>query len=406
MSAGIHNFSDIGKLNKVLMHRIDHEVEGIVPGNLEVMLFDDIPYLAAAQKEYDRYIEILQKNGVEVRFYVDETAKAIGNEEVKKDFVNDFLDAGNLRSAEIREILYDYLIKKDPVDLVKTVITGVKKADVPAASTVSLADYIFADNLYYMNPMPNLYFAKDPAVCIGEGVCVNHMWSEARRRESLLMRYIRKYNKDIAGEEAALWYDFDDAGTLEGGDVMLLNAETMIIGLSQRTSALGIQALAKKALGESGFKKIIVFDIPKRRAFMHLDTVFTMIDYDKFTIHSEILDAVGIYEIYLDKDGEVRFTTITDSMADMLCKLLGVPAVNLIHVGGNDSMAAQREQWNDGNNTLCIEPGKIITYDRNYITNNVLENNGLEVLTVPSAELSRGRGGPGCMVCSLNRDDL
>ena len=203
-----------------------------------------------------------------------------------------------------------------------------------------------------------------------------------------------------------VWYDFDDPGTLEGGDIMLLNAETMIIGLSQRTSALGIQALAKKVLGESGFKRIIVFDIPKRRAFMHLDTVFTMIDYDKFTIHNEILDAVGIYEIYLDKDGEVRFTTITDSMADMLKKLLGVPAVNLIHVGGNDSMAAQREQWNDGNNTLCLEPGKIITYDRNYITNNVLENNGLEVLTVPSAELSRGRGGPGCMVCSLNRDDL
>ena len=403
---GIHNYSDIGKLNRVLMHRIDHEVEGIVPDNLEWMLFDDIPYLTAAQKEYDRYIQILENNGVEVRFYVDEAAKAIEDPEIKKAFINDYLDTSGLRSAEIREILYDYLIGKPVKELVQTVITGVKKSEVPAASTVSLADYIFADNLYYMNPMPNLYFAKDPAGCIGEGVCINHMWSEARRRESLLMKYISRYNKEIAGDDVKVWYDFDDPGTLEGGDIMLLNAETMIIGLSQRTSALGIQALAKKALGESGFKKIIVFDIPKRRAFMHLDTVFTMIDYDKFTIHNEILDAVGIYEIYLDKDGEVRFTTITDSMADMLKKLLGVPAVNLIHVGGNDSMAAQREQWNDGNNTLCLEPGKIITYDRNYITNNVLENNGLEVLTVPSAELSRGRGGPGCMVCSLNRDDL
>ena len=139
---------------------------------------------------------------------------------------------------------------------------------------------------------------------------------------------------------------------------------------------------------------------------MHLDTVFTMIDHDKFTIHSEILDSVGIYEIHLTRDGETEFSTITDTMADMLKKILKVPAVNLIHVGGNDSMAAQREQWNDGTNTLCIAPGKLITYDRNYITNSVLESNGLQVLTIPSAELSRGRGGPGCMSCAVNRDDL
>ena len=187
---------------------------------------------------------------------------------------------------------------------------------------------------------------------------------------------------------------------------MILNSSTLVIGLSQRTSALGIQNLARKILGKSGFDKIIVFDIPKRRAFMHLDTVFTMVDYDKFTIHSEILDAVGIYEIRLDCDGEVHFSTITESMAEMLKKQLGVPAVKLIHVGGNDSMAAQREQWNDGTNTLCIQPGKIITYDRNYITNTVLESNGLEVIAIPSAELSRGRGGPGCMSCAVDRDDL
>ena len=168
---GIHNYSDIGKLNRVLMHRIDHEVEGIVPDNLEWMLFDDIPYLTAAQKEYDRYIQILENNGVEVRFYVDEAAKAIEDPEIKKAFINDYLDTSGLRSAEIREILYDYLIGKPVKELVQTVITGVKKSEVPAASTVSLADYIFADNLYYMNPMPNLYFAKDPAGCIGEGVC-------------------------------------------------------------------------------------------------------------------------------------------------------------------------------------------------------------------------------------------
>ncbi len=403
---GIHNYSDIGKLNRVLMHRIGHEVEGIVPDNLEAMLFDDIPYLKAARKEHDKYVSVLEDNGVEVCFYTDEAAKAVSSPEAKAEFISDVLDCSGIKSEELREILTEYLSAKEPLDLIETVISGVKKADVPRTSRETLADVIYASNLYYLDPMPNLYFSKDPAACIGDGVCVNHMRMRARRRESLLMKYIYKYNKDFAPEGTNLWYDYDDVESLEGGDIMILNSHTLIIGLSQRTSALGIQRLAKNLLGKSGFDRLIVFDIPKRRAFMHLDTVFTMIDYDKFTIHSEILDAVGIYEIWLDRDGEVRFSTITDTMADMLKKLLGVPAVKLIHVGGNDSMAAQREQWNDGTNTLCIQPGKIITYDRNYITNTVLESNGLEVIPIPSAELSRGRGGPGCMSCAVNRDDL
>lgn len=403
---GIHNYSDIGKLNRVLMHRIGHEVEGIVPDNLEAMLFDDIPYLKAARKEHDKYVSVLEDNGVEVCFYTDEAAKAVSSPEAKAEFISDVLDCSGIKSEELREILTEYLSAKEPLDLIETVISGVKKADVPKTSRETLADVIYASNLYYLDPMPNLYFSKDPAACIGDGVCVNHMRMRARRRESLLMKYIYKYNKDFAPEGTNLWYDYDDVESLEGGDIMILNSHTLIIGLSQRTSALGIQRLAKNLLGKSGFDRLIVFDIPKRRAFMHLDTVFTMIDYDKFTIHSEILDAVGIYEIWLDRDGEVRFSTITDTMADMLKKLLGVPAVKLIHVGGNDSMAAQREQWNDGTNTLCIQPGKIITYDRNYITNTVLESNGLEVIPIPSAELSRGRGGPGCMSCAVNRDDL
>ena len=403
---GIHNFSDIGKLNRVLMHRIGREVEGIVPDNLEAMLFDDIPYLKAAKKEHDKYVSVLENNGVEVCYYTDEAAKAVSSPEAKAEFISDVLDRSEIKSEELREILTEYLSAKEPLDLIETVIAGVKKADVPKTSKETLADVIYASNLYYLDPMPNLYFSKDPAACIGDGICVNHMRMRARRNESLFMKYIYKYNKDFAPEGTELWYDFDDDESLEGGDIMILNKETLIIGLSQRTSALGIQTLARNILGKSGFTRIIVFDIPKRRSFMHLDTVFTMIDYDKFTIHSEILDAVNIYEIVLDRDGEVQFSTITESMADMLKRLLGVPAVKLIHVGGNDSMAAQREQWNDGTNTLCIEPGKIITYDRNYITNSVLDNNGLKVITVPSAELSRGRGGPGCMACAVDRDDL
>jgi len=404
--AGIHNYSDIGKLNMVLMHRIDKEVEGIVPDNLETMLFDDIPYLKAARKEHDRYVEVLKENGVEVRYYDEETAKAIAEPEVKEAFIDEVIEESEVKSQETRETLKDYLMAKKPEDVIRSIISGIKKADVKSPARETLADYIYESNLYYLAPMPNLYFAKDPAACVGDGLCINHMRKKARRRESLLMKYLCKYHDDFKVDEGKIWYDYDGPESLEGGDIMILNRETLIVGLTERTTALGIQALAKKLLGESGFRRIIVFDIPKRRAFMHLDTVFTMIDYDKFTIHSEILDSIGIYEIHLTKDGETEFSTITDSMSDMLKKLLGVPAVKLIHVGGNDSMAAQREQWNDGTNTLCIRPGKIITYDRNYITNSVLENNGLEVITIPSAELSRGRGGPGCMSCAVNRDDL
>ena len=406
MTRGIHNYSDIGKLNRVLMHRIGPEVEGIVPDNLEAMLFDDIPYLVAARREHDKYVSVLEANGVQVCFYVDEAAKALAAPGAKQEFIDEVVGRSEIRSVEAKQNLADFLQSKEPKELVEAIITGVKKTEIAPVKKESLGDLIFATDLYYLNPLPNLYFSKDPAACIGNGICVNHMRMRARRSESLLMKYIYKYNKDFAPEGTELWYDFDDDESLEGGDIMILNKETLIIGLSQRTSALGIQTLARNILGKSGFTRIIVFDIPKRRAFMHLDTVFTMIDYDKFTIHSEILDAVNIYEIVLDRDGEVQFSTITESMADMLKRLLGVPAVKLIHVGGNDSMAAQREQWNDGTNTLCIEPGKIITYDRNYITNSVLDNNGLKVITVPSAELSRGRGGPGCMACAVDRDDL
>ena len=406
MNRGIHNYSDIGKLNRVLMHRIDSEVEGIVPDNLEAMLFDDIPYLKAAQKEHDKYVEVLKSNGVDVRFYVDEAAKAIDSVEAKSAFISEVIDESEIKSPEVKEAIAEYLSGKSPEELIKTVITGVKKSDVKSNAKETLADIVYASNLYYMTPMPNLYFSKDPAACVGDGICINHMRKPARRRESLLMKYICRYNEDFKTDESKIWYDYNGPESLEGGDIMILNKETLIIGLTERTTAPGIEALAKKILGESGFRRMIVFDIPKRRAFMHLDTVFTMIDYDKFTIHSEILDSIGIYEIRLTKDGEIEFSTITDTMADMLKGILGVPAVKLIHVGGNDSMAAQREQWNDGTNTLCLEPGKIITYDRNYITNSVLENNGLEVITIPSAELSRGRGGPGCMSCAVNRDDL
>lgn len=406
MKSGIHNYSEIGKLNRVLLHRIGTEVEGLVPDNFERLLFDDIPYLKVAQQEHDRFAELLRENGVDVIYYVDETAKALADPKIKEEFLNNMLDESHLHSDGVREAIYDMLIKMPTADMVSKIIAGVKRTDVDHVETKSLADFITSSYPFYMDPMPNLYFTRDPGACVGNGLNVHHMSTATRRREALLLKYMFLHNKDFAPEGSQLWYDYDQEYSIEGGDVLVLNKETVAIGLSQRTTAVAIERFAENMLNKSTFKRVLVFDIPKCRAFMHLDTVFTMIDYDKFTIHPEIEGPLQLFEITLGADGKANFRSVTDSLENILKSVLNVPAVQLIRCGGNDPMAASREQWNDGSNTLCIAPGTVVTYERNYVTNDLMDKAGIKVLTIPSAELSRGRGGPRCMSCPVNRDDI
>lgn len=406
MKPGIHNFSEIGKLNKVLLHRLGDEVEGLVPDNFERLLFDDIPYLKVAQQEHDRFAQLLRDNGVEVVYYLDETAKALEKPGVKSKFIKEFLDASHIYSHGVYEELSEYLENMSAYDVVSKAIAGIKKGEIADIKHKSLADYISVSYPYYIDPMPNLYFTRDPGACIGSGINIHHMSTQARRREPLLLKYMYMYNDDFTTGREHIWYDYNDEFSIEGGDVLVLSKDTVAIGLSQRTTVSGIERFSKNLLSGSDFKKIIVFDIPKCRAFMHLDTVFTMVDYDKFTIHHEIEDPLHLFEISLDRQGEVKVRSVTDSLTNLLKLELSLPAVELIRCGGEDLMAAQREQWNDGSNTLCIAPGKVVTYERNYVTNDILDKKGLTVLTVPSAELSRGRGGPRCMSCPVNRDDL
>jgi len=405
MKPGINNYSEIGKLNKVLLHRIGDEIEGLVPDNFERLLFDDIPYLKVAQQEHDRFADLLRENDVEVVYYVDETVKALKNPEVRKEFVRKFIDESDIYSDAVKEALEEYLMSMTVRNMVEKVISGVKKNELEVVSN-SLADYIASGYPYYTDPMPNLYFTRDPGACVGNGLSIHHMSTVARRREALLLQYMFNHNKDFAPEGSQLWYDYDHAYSVEGGDVLVLSKEIVAIGLSQRTTVAGIERFAKNLLHNSTFKKILVFDIPKKRAFMHLDTVFTMVDYDKFTIHPEIEGPLQLFEITLNKDGTPHFASIQDELSDILKMELGLPAVDLIRCGGDDPQAAQREQWNDGSNTLAIAPGTVVTYERNYVTNDLLDKKGIKVLTIPSSEISRGRGGPRCMSCPVNRDDL
>ena len=405
MYPGIHNYSEIGKLNKVLLHRPGKELEKLTPNNFERLLFDDIPYLKVAQEEHDRFAEVLKENGVEVCYYQQETAKALADIEIRRNFVNEFVNMTKDFSESIREAVVEFLMAKEPEDLVATCIAGVFSDEIKA-SAGSLFDIVKSEDVFALDPLPNLYFTRDPGACVGNGINIHHMSTPARRRESLLLEYMTKYNRDFALEDTPMWYEIGGKYSIEGGDVLVLSKEIVAIGFSQRTTLAGIECFAENLLRNSEFKKVLVFDIPKCRAFMHLDTVFTMVDYDKFTIHPEIEGPLGVYEITLGADGQLKYNAMMDELANILALELKLPAVELIRCGGGDLIAAQREQWNDGSNTLCIAPGTVVTYERNYVTNDLLDKRGIKVLSIPSAELSRGRGGPRCMSCPVNRDDL
>jgi len=406
MIKGVHNYSEIGRLNKVLLHRIGSEVDGLVPDNFARLLFDDIPYLKVAQQEHDRFADILKKNGVEVVYYVDEAAKALRKPDIKDRFIREMLDQSSFSSRGVKEAIYAYLIVMKPQQLVEKVISGIRKTELTDYTPKTLAEKIDEAYPFYMDPMPNMYFTRDQGACIGNGISIHHMSTATRRRESLLLRYMYEFNSDFAPAGTEKWYDYDDPYSLEGGDILVLSKKIVAVGLSERTTAAGIETLAQNLLTGSDFKKVLVFNIPKKRAFMHLDTVFTMVDYDKFSIHPEIEGPLQLFELSLGAGGEIHLDSMTEDLASILAKELGLPAVKLIRCGGDDFMAAQREQWNDGSNTLCIAPGRVITYERNYVTNDLLDRNGIDVLTMPSSELSRGRGGPRCMSCPVSRDDL
>ena len=406
MKPGIHNFSEIGKLNKVLLHRPGRELEKLTPNNFERLLFDDIPYLKVAQQEHDQFAQILKDNDVEVCYYEVEAAKALVDEKIKYNFVKEFVELSEIHSEGRKEAITEFLLEKKPDELIEYAISGIFRREIRHISTNSLADLVEQNEPIVSDPMTNLYFTRDPGACVGNGINIHHMCTPERRREALLLKYMVKYNRDFALEDTPMWYDVYGNYSIEGGDVLVLSKDIVAVGFSQRTTLAGIEYFAKNLLANSGFKKVLVFDIPKRRAFMHLDTVFTMVDYDKFTIHPEIEGPLGVYEVTMGANGQLKFNAMKDELRKILALELNLPDVDLIRCGGTDLIAAQREQWNDGSNTLCIAPGTVITYERNYVTNDLLDKKGIKVLTMPSAELSRGRGGPRCMSCPVNRDDL
>lgn len=407
MSHPINVFSEIGPLKTVLLHRPGKELENLMPDYLETLLFDDIPFLPQAQEEHDNFAEVLRSKGIEVVYLEDLAAESLINEKIREEFITDFLNEADVKEGETKKIVHEMLASsKSNSDLINKTMAGIQKAEMPKINQNSLTDMVDNDYPFVIDPMPNLYFTRDSFATIGNGVSLNHMYSVTRRRETLYGKYIFNYHPRFKDADIPMLYDRDDTTRIEGGDELVLSKELVAVGISQRTEAASIEKLAKTIFDKKmGFKRVLAFDIGSERKFMHLDTVFTMVDYDKFTIHPEIEGDLTVYSIS-EGDNGLDITKETDSLEHILAKYLSLDKVTLIRCGGGNLVEAAREQWNDGSNTLTIAPGEVIVYDRNTITNKKLEEAGIKLNYIPGSELVRGRGGPRCMSMPLYRDDI
>lgn len=404
----INVYSEIGKLRSVLLHRPGREIENLTPDALDRLLFDDIPFLDIATYEHDAFEKILIDNGIEVLYLEDLSAEAITDKKIKNEFVDEFIKEANIHGNIRKKLVKDFLMNIDTnKNMVLNMMEGIKKVNIPNYSETSLSDMVEASNPFISDALPNLYFTRDPAANIGHGVSLNRMRNETRQRETIFAKYILKYHPRFKDAEIPLWYNRDDTSVIEGGDELILSKEVLAIGISERTDAPSIEKLAERIFANNeSFKKILALQIPNKRAFMHLDTVFTMLDYDKFTIHPEIEGPLTVYSLTKSKENDIKIKKESLELDKILEEALGLDKVTLIRCGGNDPIAGAREQWSDGANTLAIAPGEVIVYSRNKVTNRLLEDNGIKVHVIPSSELSRGRGGPRCMSMPLWRDDI